>query len=387
MDPAIRFLRELVSINSVNPRLVPGAVGESLIANAIAREMRAAGLTVEITEVAPNRPNVVGVVRGPRPGPRLMYCGHMDTVGVEGMRDPFTPTERDGLLFGRGAQDMKGGVVAMIDAARTVVATGGLSAGELIVAAVIDEEHESLGAEALVSRWRADSAVVIEPTDLAVAVAHKGFEWVEVTVEGRAAHGSRPTEGRDAILIMGRVLAGLEALNAKLQRSAGHPLLGSPSLHASLIAGGQELSSYPERCTLRMERRTLPGEEPRVALHEVEQILEDFRKRDADFRAAAQWLFGRQPYEIEGGNPLLDVLEAMLMRLGRQAVRVGLTFWTDAAILGEAGIPTLIFGPGGSGLHSTVEFVRLDEVIACRDALVEVARGYCGGGSRAGDPA
>lgn len=377
MDPAVTFLRELVSINSVNPVLVPGAAGESVIAEAVAREMRAAGLAVEVTEVAPNRPNVVGVVRGRRPGPRLMYCGHMDTVGVDGMHDPFTPTERDGLLFGRGAQDMKGGVVAMIDAARTVVATGGLSAGDLIVAAVVDEEHESLGAEALVSRWHADAAVVTEPTDLGVVVAHKGFEWVEVAVQGRAAHGSRPAEGRDAILMMGRVLAQLEELNAKLRRGVAHPLLGSPSLHASLIAGGQELSSYPERCTLRMERRTIPGEAPRVFLVEAEQILERLRDEDADVRASSRWLFGRQPYEIGPDSPLPDALEAALGRVGRQAARTGVTFWTDAAILGAAGIPTVIFGPGGAGLHSTEEFVRLDEVITCRDALVELARAYC----------
>lgn len=377
MDPVLTFLRELVSINSVNPSLVPGAVGESVIAKAIAREMQAAGLAVEITEVAPNRPNVVGVVRGRRPGSRLMYCGHMDTVGVDGMRDPFTPTERDGRLFGRGAQDMKGGIVAMIDAARTVVATGGLSAGQLIVAAVVDEEHESLGAEALVTRWRADAAVVTEPTDLAVAVAHKGFEWAEVTVEGRAAHGSRPAEGRDAILMMGRVLAELEELNVNFQRGVAHPLLGSPSLHASLIAGGRELSSYPDRCTLRMERRTVPGEAPRVALLEVEQILERLREQDDDFRASSRWLFGRQPYELRPGNRLPDALQAALGRLGRQTARVGVTFWTDAAILGEAGIPTVIFGPGGAGLHGSEEFVRLDEVIACRDALVELARTYC----------
>jgi len=377
MDPALRFLRELVSINSVNPSLVPGALGESAIAEAVAREMRAAGLTVEVTEVAPNRPNVVGVVRGRREGPRLMYCGHMDTVGVEGMTNPFTPFEQDGLLFGRGAQDMKGGVVAMIDAARTVVATGGLSAGELIVAAVIDEEHESLGAEALVSRWRADAAVVTEPTDLAVAVAHKGFEWIEVIVEGRAAHGSRPAEGRDAIVGMGRVLTRLERLNEVLQRGPVHPLLGPPSLHASLIEGGQELSSYPGRCVLQMERRTVPGEAPQVALREIEEILEQLRTEDTELRTAARWLFGRQPYELGAGHPLAAAVEAALTRTGRQAKRVGVTFWTDAAILGEAGIPTVIFGPGGAGLHSANEFVRLDEVLACRETLVELARAYC----------
>ena len=381
MDPALRFLHELVSINSVNPSLVAGAPGESAIAEAIAREMRAAGLAVEVTEVAPNRPNVVGVVRGRRKGPRLMYCGHMDTVGVDGMTNPFTPIERDGLLFGRGAQDMKGGVVAMIDAARTIVATGGLSAGELVIAAVIDEEHASLGADALVGRWRADAAVVTEPTDLAVAVAHKGFGWVEVIVKGRAAHGSRPSEGRDAILRMGRVLTQLEKLNDGLQRGTAHPLLGPPSLHASLIEGGQELSSYPDRCVLHIERRTIPGEAPRIALHEIELILDQLRKEDPEFSAAARWLFGRQPYELSPGHPLAEAVEHALSRSGRQARRVGVTFWTDAAILGEAGIPTVIFGPGGAGLHSAEEFVRLDEVIACREALVELARAYCSGDS------
>lgn len=377
MDPAIRFLRELVSIDSVNPSLVPGAAGESEIAQAIAQEMHAAGLEVEVTEVSPGRPNVVGLVRGRRRGPRLMYCGHTDTVGVEGMRNPFTPTQREGLLFGRGAQDMKGGVVAMIDAARMIVAAGGLPAGELIIAAVVDEEHESLGADALVSRWHADAAVVTEPTDLAVAVAHKGFEWVEVVVEGRAAHGSRPSEGRDAIIRMGRVLTRLEQLNATLQRRSAHPLLGSPSLHASLIHGGQELSSYPEQCTLRMERRTVPGEAPRVTLSELEEIVGPLRKEDPECRTAIRWLFGRPPYELSSGHDLPATLEAVLASIGRQTRRVGVTFWTDAAILGAAGIPTVIFGPGGAGLHSLEEFVRLDEVIACRDALVELACAFC----------
>jgi acetylornithine deacetylase len=377
MDPAITFLRELVSIDSVNPSLVPGAAGESVIAQAVAREMHAAGLEVEVTEVSPGRPNVVGVVRGRRTGPRLMYCGHTDTVGVEGMRDPFTPTEREGLLFGRGAQDMKGGVVAMVDAARMIVAAGGLPAGELIIAAVVDEEHESVGADALVSRWQADAAVVTEPTDLAVAVAHKGFEWVEVVVEGRAAHGSRPSEGRDAIISMGRVLARLEQLNTTLQRRPAHPLLGSPSLHASLIHGGRELSSYPDQCTLRMERRTVPGEPSRVTLGELEEIVGQLRKEDPEFRTAIRWLFGRPPYELSSGHDLPVALEGALACVGRQTRRVGVTFWTDAAILGEAGIPTVIFGPGGAGLHSVEEFVRLDEVIACRDALVELARAFC----------
>ena len=186
MDPAIRLLRELVAVNSVNPTLVPGAPGEQQIADLVAAHLRRSGLDVSVEAVAPGRPNVVGVLEGRAKGRTLMFCGHTDTVGVAGMTDPFTPLERDGRLYGRGAQDMKGGVAAMMAAAAAVAAAGGLASGRLIVAAVVDEEHSSIGADALVKTWRADAAVVTEPTDLAIAVGHKGFAWVEIVVDGRA---------------------------------------------------------------------------------------------------------------------------------------------------------------------------------------------------------
>ena len=175
MDRCIQLLCDLVAIDSVNPTLVPGAPGERAVAAFIAAEMRRSGLDVSIEPVAPDRPNVVGVLEGRGPGRTLMFCGHTDTVGVSGMSDPFTPVERDGRLYGRGAQDMKGGVAAMMSAAADIAASGGLAKGRLIVAAVVDEEHSSIGADALVTRWRADAAIVTEPTDLAIAVGHKGF--------------------------------------------------------------------------------------------------------------------------------------------------------------------------------------------------------------------
>jgi acetylornithine deacetylase/succinyl-diaminopimelate desuccinylase family protein len=372
MDPVVRLLRDLVAINSVNPTLVPGAPGEREVADLVATELRRAGLDVAVETVADGRPNVVGVLEGRRKGPALMFCGHTDTVGVAGMSDPFTPIERDGRLYGRGAQDMKGGVAAMMSAA-AAIAQHGLDAGRLIVAAVVDEEHSSIGADALVTHWTADAGVVTEPTDLAVAVGHKGFAWVEVEVEGRAAHGSRPAEGRDAILRLGRVLSRLEALDRELQARPPHQLVGTGSLHASLIRGGHELSSYPDRATLQMERRTLPGEEESAAVEEVRTILASLAREDPTFVARATPMFSRPAYEVPAGHRLPALMTAAVARAGGTPRVCGASFWTDAAVLGHAGIPSILFGPGGAGLHSIEEYVTIADVVLCRDALTQLA--------------
>lgn len=374
MDPAIRLLQELVAIDSVNPTLVPGARGEAEIADAIAAEMRSIGLDVETELVVEGRPNTIGMLEGRRKGRSLMFCGHVDTVGVAGMNDPFRPVERGGRLYGRGAQDMKGGVAAMIAAARAIVETGGLESGRLIIAAVVDEEHSSIGADALVKHITADAAIVTEPTDLDVVVAHKGFAWVEVDVEGKAAHGSMPREGEDAILRMGRVLRDLEALDRDLQSRTPHAMLGTASLHASFIQGGRELSSYPDHARLQMERRTLPTESPATAVGEIQNILERLRREDPAFRAAARPMFGRPAYELPATHELPQTLVAAVKRVGAAGGIRGASFWTDAAILAHAGIPSVLFGPGGAGLHSTEEYVNVADVTACRDALVAMAR-------------
>jgi acetylornithine deacetylase len=369
-DPCISLLRELVSIDSVNPSLVPGAAGERAIADTIAAHLRKMHLDVTVREVAPDRPNVVGVLQGTEPGPSLMLCGHVDTVGVEGMRDPFAPVERDGRLYGRGAQDMKGGVAAMIDAVR-VAAERGFTTGRLIVAAVVDEEYASVGADALVSEWSADMAVVTEPTDLQIAVGHKGFAWLKVITHGRAAHGSRPAEGRDAILRMGRVLSRLEALDRTLQSRPPHPVMGTGSLHASVINGGRELSSYPDRCELMIERRTTAAEPADEIEREMREIIATLKQEDEEFDAEARLEFSRPPYELPTGHPLPAALAAASS--AKNAPPAGMTFWTDAAVLGAAGIPTVLFGPGGAGLHSVEEYVNVSDVIACRDALASLA--------------
>ena len=387
MDRALQLLKDLIAVDSINPSLVPGAAGEAAVARTIVDAMRAFGLKVETQDAAPGRPNVVGTLEGRQPGRSLMFCGHIDTVGVSGMSDPFEPAERDGRIYGRGSQDMKSGVAAMIDAARVVAESGGLPAGKLIIACVADEEHASIGADALVSRWRADGAVVTEPTDLQVAIAHKGFEWVEIETEGRAAHGSRPREGRDAIRTMGRVLGGLDLLDRRLQSRSPHPLLGTASLHASLIEGGRELSSYPDRCHLQMERRTIPGEAPGAAGREVEEILTRLRADDPEFKAASRVMFARSPYEIAANHELpqsmlrafssLAPVTRHLAPVPGHLAPIGMSFWTDAAILGDAGIPSILFGPTGAGLHSVEEWVEAESVLKCRDALVALSRDWC----------
>ena len=370
------LLRDLVAIDSVNPDLVPGAKGEAEIAAHCVRWLERAGLDAELQEAAPGRPNAIGVLGGAAPGRTLMLCGHIDTVGVEGMAAPFTPEVRDGRLYGRGSQDMKGGVAAMMEAARRV--KDRWTAGRLIVACVCDEEYESIGAQALVTRFSADAAVVTEPTDLAVAVTHKGFAWIEVETRGRAAHGSRPADGRDAILRMGRVLSRLEALDRELASRAADPMTGPPSLHASIISGGREWSSYPDHAMLRLERRTVAGENDETVMREIERILADLRAADPDLEVDARLVTSRAPHRLAPGHELPVRLTSAARARGVAAPVGGMSFWTDASILGDAGIPSVLFGPGGAGLHSIEEYVTLADVEACAAILADLAVEYCG---------
>ena len=359
--------RELVAIDSVNPSLVPGAAGEAAVAGWLAAYLRRAGFDVEVTEVAPGRPNVVAVADGAGHGPARMLCGHTDTVGVDGMPAPFDPVVRDGCLYGRGSQDMKGGLASMIAAAGRWIAGPRTGAGRVIVAAVADEEYASLGAEAVARRWTAAEAIIPEPTGMAVAITHKGFSCVEVVTHGRAAHGSRPADGIDAVILMGRVLARLDSLNRELQSRWPHLRLGTASLHAGRIEGGSELSVYPARCSLQVERRTLPGEPLDIALTEVGAILQQLGRSDPAFRADVTLLLARPPYAIDDSHPLPATLRRFAAAAGTQAPLTGMSFWTDAALLGAAGTPTVLFGPRGAGLHSGDEHVVIEDLETCAD--------------------
>lgn len=377
MSDVAELVSQLVAIDSVNPDLVPGGSGERAIATFVAEWLDRAGLDVTLDEPLPGRPNVVAVARGTGGGRSLMLNGHLDTVGVAGMHQPYAPTIVGDRLYGRGAYDMKGGLAAIMLAGAAAAGATQLR-GDVIVTAVIDEENASLGTQSVLQRWHADAAVVTEATGLDLCIAHKGFVWLDVEVTGEAAHGSRPDLGIDAIVEMGKVLAELDQVNRRLQSSAGHPLLGAGSVHASLISGGQERSSYPARCTLSIERRTIPGETPELVEAEVRHILQRLETEDPQFRASVTLGVARGSYAIAEDAPIVQMARQALTAVrGRAPALIGVPWWMDSALLADAGIPTVVFGPGGEGAHATVEWVSLDEVERCAAALIATARAFC----------
>jgi acetylornithine deacetylase/succinyl-diaminopimelate desuccinylase-like protein len=354
----------LVETESINPGLGVGGSGERAAAEVVVEWARAAGLDVEIDNVMPGRPNVVVTARGTGGGRTLLLNGHLDTVGVVGMVEPFAVRVADGRLYGRGAYDMKGALAAALAAAAQ--AREEQLAGDVVVACVIDEELGSAGTEQLVLTHSADAAIVCEPTDERICVAHKGFAGFEVETRGRAAHGSRPDLGVDAIAAMGSVLTRLAELADRLAREPGHELLGPPSAHASLIEGGQEYSSYPERCLLTGERRTLPGES-------ITDVEAELRALVEGTGATARVTFGRDPFQIDASHELPQ----QVARAAGDSGFFGIAFWTDAALLADAGIPTVLYGPTGAGAHAIEEWVELESLERCSRVYLETARAIC----------
>jgi acetylornithine deacetylase len=375
---AVALTRELVRIDSRNPTLVAGAPGEARVARALAAVLEAWGFRVELRDAAPGRPNVVARIGDARSGARsLMLNGHLDVVGIEGMVHPaWDANENEGRLYGRGSSDMKAGVAAMCAAAvRALSANGGRLDGEIVIAAVVDEEYSSLGTRALVADGiRADAAVVTEPTKLAIMPAHKGFVWADVVVQGHAAHGSRWDVGVDAIRHAGLLLAALDAIDSELLPGREHPLLGRPSLHASTISGGIGLSTYPDRCQFTIERRTIPGEETATVIAEIEEAFNRVRARRPDLVATTTLLFEQPPSDVSVDAPIVRALDGALRACGEDVQITGMSAWTDAAILNEAGIPAICFGPGDIALaHAAEEYVRVDEIERATLALAALA--------------
>lgn len=382
-ESSARYVREtlahLVQTNSINPAFAPDAPGEAPLADWVAEELSRLGCTITRREPLPGRVSIAGTLPGVGSGPSLMLYAHLDTVGVEGMEDPFSGEVRDGRLYGRGSYDMKCGLAACLAAVKTLRDSRTRLRGDVVVCAVADEETESLGMLDLLKAIHTDAAIVTEPTELDVYIAHKGFCWIEVTTLGRAAHGSRYQEGIDANLRMGRFLAELEGLERRLRARDPHPLLGPPSLHAAVLRGGTGLSTYAASCVLQIERRTVPGESPEGVLAEIDALLDSLRAADATFEARTRMLLARPWYE---GSPESAIARAVLAtarrRLGRAPVISGAAYWMDAALIAEAGIETVVIGARGGGAHAAVEWVELESVVVLAGMLADAAKEYCG---------
>lgn len=373
-------LARMVQIDSRNPQLAAGAPGEGELAAYVAARMVELGLEVETEVLGEGRINVVGIWRGTGRGRSLMLNGHLDTVGVDGMAEPFSGVVRDGKLFGRGSYDMKGSLAAMLAATRALRERQVVLAGDVLLTAVADEEYASIGTEAIARRYRADAAIVTEATGMEIVCAHRGFVWYEVVVTGHSAHGSLYDVGIDANMRMGRFLAELETLEVELRTARpSHPLTGSPSLHAATLHGGSGLSTYAERCTLRIERRLNPGETEAQATRELQGILDRLAAADPTFQATLTPIFSRTPMEAPTDAPIVRLVdEVVSRRSGRPATYAGMRGWTDAAILSDAGIPTLLLGPFGDGAHAAEEWVDLGSLVDFADVLAEIVSTWCG---------
>jgi acetylornithine deacetylase len=372
-DP-VALCRALVATDSVNPVLASGGAGERAVSELIAEWLDAWGLQPELIEIAPGRFNVVGTLEGE--GPTLLLNGHLDTVGVKGMTiPPFAATLAGERLLGRGSCDMKGGDAAIL-AATARLAMGG-PRPRLIVAFTADEEHASLGMAHLVaSGLRADLAVVCEPTSLAVMPAHKGFVWLRARFNGRAAHGSRPEIGIDAIRHAGLYLAALDGYAERLLARPAHPLLEYGSFHAGTIVGGTAESVYPESCELLLERRTMPGEDSEAVVLEFQAVLDELAARHAGMDASLEMTLARPGTEVPESSNVVQQLLAAARARGAESQVAGMTAWVDAAFLNEAGVPTVCFGPGGiAQAHTEDEWIDVREIRTCADVLETFARG------------
>lgn len=374
----VNTLTELVKINSVNPDLDPEGAGEEELGRYISHLLESLEIESTVTRLGPSRINVIGRLRGKGTGKSLMLNAHMDTVGVKGMKSPFSAAVRNGKLYGRGSYDMKGSIAAILATAKSIKEHNIDLEGDVLMTFVADEEFESRGTQELIKVYKTDAAIVTEPTDLDICLAHRGFGVYEITTKGRTAHGGNHREGIDANSKMGLLLAELENLSKKLSQEKKHPLLDSASLHVPLIRGGQSLFIYSEECTINVERRTLPGEKESDVLKELEDIMKMISSRNKHFKATIKPIIWRDPYEISDQAPIVTTLQGCATEvLGFRPSYIGHAWWEDSGLIGKTGTETVIMGPKGGGIHEKTEWVDLKSLTYLSNILLQTAVAYC----------
>lgn len=375
----LQLLQDLIRIESVNPSLTTEGKGESEIAQYIGNYLEKIGLIVNYQKLDINRTNVIGILEGSGKGKTIMLNGHTDTVTASGMEiEPFKPRYEKGKVYGRGSYDMKGGLASQIMAVQSIIESNKKLKGNVMLSFVADEEYASLGTEKLIEEYSADAAIVCEPTNLLIMIAHKGYAWIKVGVYGKAAHGSLSGFGIDAIVKAGKFLVKLENMEKNILSQKKHPLLSSPSVHASLINGGIELSTYPDYCEIQLERRTLPGEDREYVIQEINDLIKKLKEEDGKFNADFDVFFYRSPLEIPREQPIVESLNKACNNILKRKSRFsGHSGWTDAALLNDAGIPTVLFGPKGVGAHGLTEYVYFKSVVLTAYILISTIVDFC----------
>ena len=375
----VSLLKSLIRIPSVNPIIEP-ARNEAQLATYIADWFRRTHkFNVIEQKVSKDRFNVVAVLPGRKDGPSLMLNGHMDTVGTSNMiTKPFDPFIENGRMHGRGSCDMKGSIAAMMSAMLSLANSNHKLNGDVVFSGVVDEEYESIGMYQLVKRFRTTAAIVGEPTKMNIATAHKGYAWLEIETKGRRIHGSTPEKGIDAIEKMGKIISQLETIRRK-HSHIRHRLVGTPRIHTSTISGGSDWATVPAKCTLRIERRLIPGEKTQDSVTELKQIIAQCSKRDPQLRATIRLIHHADAIDVKRARHI-SMLQHELKRAGIKGKIVGVPYWTDAAILVNRGkIPSCLFGPGNiENAHSPDEFVRIQDVINSVLIYVKTAQRFCG---------
>ncbi|MDT8435900.1 MAG: M20/M25/M40 family metallo-hydrolase [Gemmatimonadota bacterium] len=375
----IDTLREIIRIDSRNPELEEGAPAERELAEHVQRILEPWNWETELRDHGRGRASVLATRRGKGSGRSLMINVHLDTVGVAGMSDPFSAEMRDGRVYGRGAQDTKGGLAAALAMARAIHEEDPALDGDLVLAFVADEEHASIGTTDLVEHRLTDAAIVLEPSELDVCIAHRGFGIFRLRTHGRTAHGGRPDVGIDANLRMGRVLVALEGLRTRWEKGRSHPLLGAASLHVPMISGGRQLFIYSDECTIDMECRTVPGQSDDEVLAELEAILAKLHEHDPTFRADVEKVLWQPPHEIDPERPIVGTVLRAAESVREEPVHtIGHGWWEDSALLGQAGVDAVVLGPTGGGLHTEEEWVETESVVKLAEILRRSAIEYCG---------
>lgn len=361
-NQVVEILQNLVRIESINPSLKSGGSGEGRIAEWLSTFCKNRDLQSELQPVADGRANFLAWIPGRETEIRVLFVAHMDTVPIDKWEtDPFSGEQKDGRIYGRGSCDTKGSLAAMLAALDSL--KDSKPRATIIVVGSVDEEYRKAGARTLAqSRVKYEAAVVGEPTNLELVVAHKGSVRWQIEVIGRPAHTSKPHLGINAITGMAKVILALESLSAALATRA-HPLVGPPTLTVSLIEGGLEITTVPPLCRISIDRRLIPGERPSDAVREVENVLESLRRQHKLQIRSLPPAFEDPPPDSSESTRIADVAAKACAEVAGTGAYKGVPYGTDASQLSQAKIPCVIIGPGSiDQAHTNNEFVPVDEL-------------------------